>query len=80
MSFPREVLLAPRPRFSAYLAVHLPKPRRGQTAPTSVEHMLDTEASTCISSPAPPSEAVPIIALLYGWENQGSVDLLGVLG
>lgn len=80
VSFPQKVLLAPRPCFRAYLPVQLPKPWDGQMAHTSVEHMLDAEAFTCIASPTPPSEAVPIIALLYRWENQGSVSLLGVPG
>lgn len=74
------MLLAPQPCFSAYLPVQLPKPLDGQMAHISVERMLDAAAFTCISSPTPPSEAVPIIALLYRWENQGSVGLLGVQG
>lgn len=50
MSFPQKVLLAPRPCFSAQLSVHLPEPWAGQEAHMSVEHMLDAEAFTSISS------------------------------
>lgn len=48
------------------------------THPLSTYWML--KRFTCISSLTPPSEAVPIIALLYRWRNRSSESLLGILG